>query len=187
MLCPSAIRDLSLEWQGSDPCAPAPAPATRCQLGAVAGGKAQRHHPAPGCDRAHRAQRVLTGCEPILTAATSHLVPIFPRKLDSISSCCCCFPLDAELSALCSRGARSRAGRVPCLAQIPAPTAACGGQSDLLGEIWGFSSTKKVSAILAFIIAGLCPCILPGCVFLHICSWGAGSCLGAWLVLWRRR
>lgn len=64
------------------------------------------------------------GGEPVLTAATFHLVPVFPRKWDSVSSCCCCVLLDAELSALCSWGARSRAGRVPFLAQIPAATTA---------------------------------------------------------------
>lgn len=62
----------------------------------------------------------------------------------------------------------------------------CGDQSDLLGEIWAFSSAKKVSVIVEYIIPGVCLSILPGCEFIQICSWGAGSCLGAWVVLRRR-
>lgn len=131
----------------SVPALPAPASASRCRFGAVAGGRAQGHHPAPWCDRGHRAPASAPGG---WTHSHSSHVPMdsyFPSKnrfhlqlLLLFSPGC-----GAECPVLTGCPQQSWHSSLP--GTDPSSHRCCGDQSDLLGEISVFPSTKKVSCI----------------------------------------
>lgn len=132
------------------------------QFGAVVGGRAQEHPPALCCDRGDRAQPVLQGLNPFTQQPPFPFGSCFPWKNRSQLHLLLMFAAGWEAECPVLRGCPQQSWQSSLTGTDPSSHHCCGDQSDLLGEIWVFPSTKKGSVILESMIPGVCPCALPG-------------------------
>lgn len=141
------------------------------------------------------SDKCLAEAKLIPSAATSHWTCPYPRKFDFISSCCCFFTSNLQLTESCLLTGCPRAVLPGFAACLPArwrswllpPLPLCHGGHrvapwEKLMGIWELPPTRRVSVVPAALL-GLHPdSTWPGCVHLELPvrgSWGAVSCLGA--------